>query len=112
MRSRATSRPKPPRYALPGAVDARAAYADALRDLGAPGLARLYLGGKKREKDVMVDLAIEISRLDERGQREASRAARNLMILSAFLHEAKHDHPASADALRAFWLHLRRIRRA
>jgi hypothetical protein len=35
--------------------------------------------------------------------------ARGVAMLAAFLHEGKHTRVASADALRAFWAHYRRV---
>lgn len=101
----------PDRYTLPTAKQARnTLYAELLRH-GYATLARQYAEGTIREKGVMSALACESIALDEEGRSYDAKVARGVAMLSAFLHEGKHTRPASADALRAFWAHYRRVHR-
>lgn len=100
---------KPARYTLPGAREARKALLAELRRHGYDRLAEQYASGTLREKGVMTRLACDSIDLDARGHKDAAKMARGVAMLCAFLHEGKHTRVASADALRAFWAHYRRV---
>lgn len=84
-----------------------------LKHFGFDSLARRYLSGSVREKQIMAELACKSVSDEASGNRKAANDARRVAMLAAFLHEAKHaDHEASPHAEKAFRAHLRRITRA
>jgi hypothetical protein len=83
-----------------------------LKHFGFEPLARKYLSGKVREKQLMAELACRSISDEASGNREGANNARRVAMLAAFLHEAKHaSHAASPHAEKAFWAHLQRITR-
>jgi hypothetical protein len=100
---------RPDRYTLPGAREARKVLLAELRRHGYERLAMQYADGKIREKGVMSRLGCDSIELEARGDAYAAKVARGVAMLAAFLHEGKHTRVASADALRAFWAHYRRV---
>lgn len=97
------------RYRLPSAAEARTVLVQELRGHGYARLATQYARGEIREKAVMSRLGCESLTLEARGDKYGAKVARGVAMLAAFLHEGKHERPASADALRAFWAHYRRV---
>lgn len=97
------------RYALPTAERARAVLWQELARHGYEKIAEQYRIGKLREKGVMSRLGCESLTLEARGNAYDAKVARGVAMLAAFLHEGKHERPASADALRAFWAHYARV---
>jgi hypothetical protein len=98
-----------PRYTLPTAAKARTALLRELTRHGYPLLAAQYRAGTLREKGLMSRLGCESLTLEARGDAYGAKVARGVALLAAFLHEGKHQRPASADALRAFWAHYERV---
>ena len=101
--------PMKPRYDLPTAAKARAVLAKELTRHGYPSLASQYRAGTLREKGVMSRLGCISLTLEARGDAYNAKVARGIALLAAYLHEGKHQRPASADALRAFWSHYDRV---
>ena len=97
------------RYTLPGAKKARRVLANELRRHGYPLLAREYEQGAIREKGIMARMGCVSIALEAGGREYDAKVARGISLLAAFLHEGKHQRPASADALRAFWAHHGRV---
>ena len=97
------------RYALPTALAARKALAGEIRQHCCPDMARRYLEGDISEKGIMAKAACQSITLDAAGDKAGAKVTRGIALLAAFLHEGKHQRPASADALRAFWAHYRRV---
>lgn len=98
-----------PRYTLPTAAKARRALLEELQQHGYSSIADQYASGTLREKGVMSRLGCKSLSLEARGHLYEAKVARGVAMLAAFLHEGKHQRPASADALRAFWAHYRRV---
>lgn len=97
------------RYTLPTAAKARTALMRELNRHGYAWIAIQYAEGAIREKAVMSRLACSSIELEARGDAYGAKVARGVAMLAAFLHEGKHERPASADALRAFWAHYGRV---
>lgn len=97
------------RYTLPTAKRARMVLWQELARHGHEKLALQYRTGKLREKGIMSRLGCESIALEARGDAYGAKVARGVAMLAAFLHEGKHQRPASADALRAFWAHYHRV---
>lgn len=97
------------RYTLPTAQYARRVMIDELMRHGYVALAAQYADGSVREKGVMSRLDCKSLSLEARGQKKEASVARGVALLAAFLHEGKHQRPASAYALRAFWAHYQRV---
>ena len=98
-----------PRYTLPTARAARVALAGEIRRHCCPDMARRYSAGLVSEKAIMSKAACQSIALDASGDKAGAKIARGVALLAAFLHEGKHQRPASADALRAFWAHYERV---
>lgn len=97
------------RYALPTAQYARRVMIDELVRHDYVELAAQYADGSIREKGIMSRLGCKSLSLEARGQKKEASIARGVALMAAFLHEGKHQRPASADALRAFWAHYERM---
>jgi hypothetical protein len=97
------------RYVLAGALDARNVLLAELRRHGFDKVARAYAAGEIREKQVASRVGCTAEAAARRGDRDRAKMARGVMLLASYLHEGKHDRPASPDALRAFWSHYERV---
>ncbi len=98
-----------PRYRLPTAREARRVLLAELGRHGFPDLAQRYVAREVGEKRLASLLGVRAEAFEVRGEAYRAKVARGVMLLAMALHEGKHNRPASADALRVFWSHMKRV---